>query len=66
MATNLDIDSSLIEEARIISSKSTKKAAVIEALQEYIQKRKQLKITEFFGKIDYDSNYNYKKQRIVK
>ena len=66
MATNLDIDFSLIEEARIISGKPTKKAAVIEALNEYIQRRKQLKITNFFGKIEYDSKYDYKKQRHVK
>lgn len=66
MATNLAIDSSLIEEARIISGKSTKKAAVIEALNEYIQRRKQLKITDLFGKIEYDSKYDYKKQRRVK
>jgi len=59
-------DSSLIEEARLISGKPTKKAAVIEALNEYIQRRKQLKITKYFGKIEYDSKYDYKKQRRVK
>ena len=66
MATNLAIDSSLIEAARIISGKPTKKAAVIEALNEYIQRRKQLKITNFFGRIEYDSKHDYKKQRRVK
>lgn len=66
MATNLAIDSSLIEEARIISGKPTKKAAVIEALNEYIQRRKQLKITDLFGKIEYDPKYDNKKQRRVK
>ena len=65
MATNLAIDSSLIEEARVIGGKPTKKAAVIEALNEYIQRRKQLEITNFFGKIEYDAKYNYKKQRRI-
>ncbi len=66
MATNLAIDSSLIEEARKIGGKPTKKAAVIEALKEYIQRRKQFEITESFGRIEYDSKYDYKKQRTVK
>ena len=63
MATNLAINSSLIEEARIVGGKSTKKAAVLEALNEYIQKRKQIKIIELFGTIEYDAHYDYKKQR---
>jgi hypothetical protein len=33
------------------------------ALQEYIQRRKQLKVMELFGTIDCDSDYNYKQQR---
>jgi len=41
MATNLAIDDRLIEEARRIGKHKTKKAAVAEALEEYIQRHKQ-------------------------
>ena len=63
MATNLAIDDSLIEEARMLGKKKTKKAVVTEALEEYIQRRKQKDILNIFGKVDYDQDYDYKKQR---
>ncbi len=63
MPTNLAIDDNLILEAQSIGCHKTKKEAVTEALKEYIQKRKQLKIINFFEKIDYDPDYNYKKGR---
>jgi hypothetical protein len=65
MATNLAIDDSLIVEAQKLGGHSTKKAAVSHALMEYIQRRRQLDIFELFGSIEYDENYDYKKQRIV-
>lgn len=65
MATNLALNDNLIEEARIIGKHKTKKAAVTEALMEYVQRRKQLQILELFGKIDYEPDYNYKKQRQI-
>jgi hypothetical protein len=63
MATNLAIDDQLIEMARTVGKHSTKKAAVTEALKEYIRKRKQLGITKLFGKVGYEKDYDYKKQR---
>ncbi len=63
MATNLAIDDKLIEEARLIGKHATKKAAVTEALHEYIQRRKQIEILDLFHSIDYDPNYDYKEQR---
>ena len=63
MATNLTIDDSLIEEARMLGKQKTKKAVVTEALEEYIQRRKQKDILNIFGKVDYDQDYDYKKQR---
>lgn len=63
MATNLAIDDALIEEARRIGGQKTKRAAVTEALHEYIQRRKQQRIVELFGKIDVDPQYSYKAQR---
>lgn len=66
MATNLAIDDRLIEEAKTIGKHRTKKGVVTEALQEYIQRRKQIEILNVFNKIDYDQDYDYKKQRAVK
>lgn len=63
MPTNLAIDDKLIEEAVKISGHRTKRAAVTEALEEYVRRRKQLKIKELFGKIDFDPKYDYKKGR---
>ena len=63
MATNLAIEDHLLEEALKIGGQRTKKATVTEALQEYIQRRKQKTIVELFGTIEYDPKYNIKKQR---
>ena len=63
MATNLAIDDKLIDEARRIGNHRTKKEAVTAALKEYVDRRKQLEILKFFGTIDYDPTYDYKKMR---
>ncbi|HEX7154150.1 MAG TPA: type II toxin-antitoxin system VapB family antitoxin [Thermoanaerobaculia bacterium] len=63
MATNLAIDDRLLEEAQKIGGHRTKKATVTEALQEYIQHRKQVKILDLFGKVEFDPKHDYKKQR---
>ena len=63
MATNLAIDDALIVEAQAIGGAATKKAAVTEALKEYIQRRKQVQILSLFGKVEYDPEYDYKRIR---
>jgi Arc/MetJ family transcription regulator len=63
MATNLAIDDALIVEAQTIGGAATKKAAVTEALQEYIQRRKQIQIVALFGTVEYDPEYDYKRVR---
>jgi Arc/MetJ family transcription regulator len=63
MPTNLALDDRLLEEALSIGGRRTKKATVTEALQEYIARRRQAAIIERFGRIDYDSSYDYKRQR---
>jgi hypothetical protein len=63
MATNLAIDDRLIDEARQIGHHKTKKEAVTAALDEYIRWRKQLRILDHFGTIDFDPSYDYKKMR---
>ena len=63
MATNLAIDNELLNEALKISGLKTKKDTVNLALKEFINKRKQSKIIDIFGKMDPDPDYDYKKGR---
>jgi len=63
MATNLALDDKLIKDAMRIGRHKTKKAAVTEALREYIQRRKQLRILELAGTVEFDENYDYKALR---
>ncbi|NJK51976.1 MAG: type II toxin-antitoxin system VapB family antitoxin [Leptolyngbyaceae cyanobacterium SU_3_3] len=63
MATNTEIDPTLIQEALSLGEHQTEKIIIEAALQEYIQRRKQLKVLELFGTIDYDPDYDYKQQR---
>jgi hypothetical protein len=53
----------LIEEAKLIGGHKTKKEAVIAALKEYVAHRKQLRIVDLFGTVDFDPDYDYKKLR---
>lgn len=63
MATNFAIDSRLLEEAQKVGGHRTKKATVTEALHEYIRRRKQARLLDLFGTLDFDPAYDYKKQR---
>jgi len=63
MPTNLALDDNLIEQARRIGKHKTKKEAVTAALDEYIRRRKQLRILDLFGQIEFDSAYDYKAER---
>lgn len=63
MTINLAIEDDLIEQAKKIGNHKSKKAAVTEALQEYIQRRRQIKLIDLFGTIDIDPDYDYKVQR---
>lgn len=63
VATNLALDDRLLEEALKIGGRATKKETVTEALEEYIRRRKQARLLDLFGTIDFDPAYDYKKQR---
>jgi hypothetical protein len=63
MATNLSIDPDLIEQAREVSGERTKKAAVTKALQEFIARRRQKRLLDLMGKLEWDSAYDYKAER---
>ena len=63
MATNLAIDPKLLQKALEVGGLKTKKDTVTLALQEFINKHKQLELLGLFGKMDPDPNYDYKKGR---
>lgn len=64
MATNLAINQELLSKALELSGLKTKKDTVNLALKEYVNRHKQLELINFFGKMDPDSGYDYKKGRI--
>jgi hypothetical protein len=63
MPTNLALDDQLIEEARRAGKHKTKKEAVNAALDEYVRKRKQMRILEAFGTFSVAPAYDYKAER---
>lgn len=66
MATNIELNEKLLAKAMMLGGMRTKKEAVNEALSEYVQRREQLKVLDFFGTVELDPDYDYKKQRKVK
>ncbi|MEG4230599.1 type II toxin-antitoxin system VapB family antitoxin [Microcoleus sp. Pol11C3] len=55
MVTTLEIDKTLLQEALDLSNHPTPTTLIEAVLREYIQRRKQLKLMELFGTIDYDN-----------
>ena len=66
MATNLAIDPDLLEKALAIGGEKTKKATVNRALREFIARRGQERLLDLFGKLDWDGDYDYKRERTRK
>jgi Arc/MetJ family transcription regulator len=63
LATNLQLDDRLIEKAVKLGKHKTKRAAVTQALKDYVEHLEQLKLLALFGNVDYDPASDYKKQR---
>ena len=63
MATNLALDPLLLDRLVAVSGESTKKAAVTLAMKEFIARREQKRISELFGKLEWDTSYDYKAER---
>jgi Arc/MetJ family transcription regulator len=62
-ATNLAIDAKLLEEAVEVSGARTKRAAVTLALEEFIARRRQAKLRQLFGQLEWASDCDYKAER---
>lgn len=63
VSTNLDLDDALINQARKLGKHRSKKEAVNAALEEYVRRKKQLRVLELFGKIHFDPGYDHKALR---
>ena len=63
MATNIQIDNTLVKKAMKLGGSRTKREAVNKALAEFVQRREQLRIVDLFGTVDVDPDYDYKAQR---
>lgn len=63
MATNLSIDPALLELALHVSGERTKKAAVTRALEEFVARRKQKRLLDLMGKLEWESSFDYKAER---
>lgn len=63
MATNLSIDPDLLEHALKVSGERTKKAAVTQALEEFIARRTQRRLLDLMGSLEWDKRFDYKAER---
>ena len=63
MATNLNLDDQLVNEAVALGHHSSKRDAVNEALREYIAYRRRFEALEVFGTVEFDPSFDYKRAR---
>jgi Arc/MetJ family transcription regulator len=63
MATNLSIDPDLLDRALAVSGERTKKAAVTQALREFIARREQKRLLDLIGKLEWEDGFDYKAER---
>lgn len=63
MPTNLALDEKLLKSAMKLSAFKTKRETVNLALQEFIDRRRQKKILDLQGRIDFREDWDYKKDR---
>jgi hypothetical protein len=63
VATNLSLDPDLLERALEVSGERTKKAAVTRALEEFIARRRQKRLVDLMGNLEWDKSFDYKAER---
>ena len=63
MATKLSVDPDLLEHALQVSGERTKKATGTRALEEFIARRKQRRLLELMGSLEWDTRFDYKTER---
>ncbi len=63
MRTNIVINDQLIEEAFKYTDLKTKKDIINLALKEFVENAKKLSLLDIKGKISFEDDYDYKKNR---
>ena len=63
MATNLSLDPALIDEVLALSGEKTKRAAVTRALEEFVARRRQKRLLDLMGKLEWEPGFDYKRER---
>lgn len=63
MPTNLSVDSDLIEQALQVSGERTNKAAITRAPEEFIARRKQKRLLDLMGKLEWDKSFDHRAER---
>ena len=63
MSSQRIVSEELVEQARRAGGHRTKSAAITAALREYVRRREQRRIVDSFGTIDFDPDYDYKRDR---
>jgi hypothetical protein len=62
-SARVSIDPELVELALELSGERTKKGAVTKALEEFIALRRQRRLLDLMGKLDWQPRYAYKAER---
>lgn len=65
MATNLSLDPDLAERALAVSGERTK-AAVTQALEEFVARRRQKGLVDLMGKLEWEASFDLKAERLRK
>jgi hypothetical protein len=60
---DLDLDLDLVEQALAVSGEKSREAAVRRALQEFIARRKQKRLLELMGQLEWNDGIDYKVER---
>jgi len=63
MRTNIVIDENLVDEAMRYANVKTKRELVDLALREFVAARRRRDVSELFGKVQIDPDYDYKALR---
>jgi Arc/MetJ family transcription regulator len=63
MRTNIVLDDEIIEKAFRYSKAKTKKELIHEALKEFIDAKQRLNLRDLKGKIEFRTDYDYKRLR---
>ena len=63
MAKKLSLDSKLVDAALQVSGESTMQAAVTRALEEFIARRRNERLLELIGTLEWDTRHDYKAER---